>query len=287
MATVVAGAFGALLLWAGPETVDGPAAKDGVREAAGLKDDFRYTVTHQEEGWIVALPAGADLTTRQKGFLEKWSLDNPAADGYTFDRLAKEMRAAGGADIPEQTIRLAIEGRRNQPIRIDSVKPVNVRHDKPYGGTLLLVPPQESGTVVEMMFNFDEVEPQARTAVGGEGSGYEPGEPFFRRRTVTIKDAVEDVLMIRSVATRWAVSFDIRIDYRIGDQAKSAIINDDGHPFSFTPARCVDSSGSGADGSLLSEGHVSYEHIWALRDDFQGIDEAAKPDRFRLGSPYC
>ncbi|MGC4804170.1 hypothetical protein [Micromonospora sp. DT233] len=288
MATVVAAVVAGLVTWVGPEAVDSRAAKDVVREAAGFKDDFRHTVTHENGGWVIALPAGAGLTPQQRSFLEKWSLENSAADGYTLDRLAEELRAAGGADVPEQTLRLALEGRRNQPIRVSSVKPVNIRRTKPHAGTLLIVPPQDSGNTLEMMFNFDEVEPQARIAESRDG-GFEfrPGGPFFQKKTITIKDAVEDVLVIRSVVTRWAVSFDIRIDYYLGDQAKFAIIDNDGHPFSFSPTNCVERSRNAADGTSLGGGYAGYEHVWALRDDFQGIEEAATPNRYPLGSPYC
>ncbi|WP_089155483.1 hypothetical protein [Micromonospora sp. NBS 11-29] len=170
---------------------------------------------------------------------------------------------------------------------MDSIKPVNIRRAKPYNGTLLLVPPQDSGNAVEMMFDFDETEPRARVAVGGEdGAAPQPGEPFFQKKTLTIEDAVEDVLVIRSTATRWAVSFEIRIDYRLGDQAKHVVIDDGGHPFALSPPNCTDRSRRSADGSG-DDGHASYERIWELSGDFQAIKEVSGPDRFPLGAPYC
>jgi hypothetical protein len=286
---VLAAVLVAVITWAGPEAIDSPTAKDAIRDAVGSKDDIRYAVQHQDEGWVLALPSGVDLTAQQKRFLEKWSLDYRDPGGYDLNQLVRELHAVGGADIPKQTLRLALEGRRNQPIRVDSIQPINIRHNKPYSGTLLFVPPQDSGNTVEMMFNFDEVEPRARIAVDrdGGGSDYEPGELFFQKKTLTIKDAVEDTVVIRSMTTRSAVSFEIRIDYHIGNQAKYMIINDDGHPFTLTPANCVDRTRLAPDGSAVNRGHARYEQIWELRGDFQGIDKVTNPDHFDLGNPYC
>ncbi|GAB3806725.1 hypothetical protein [Micromonospora zhanjiangensis] len=287
-AAVVAGAFSAVLLWAGPEVVDGPAAKDAIREVARSTEDLRYTVAHENDGWVIALPTGVELTARQKSFLGKWSLDYTDPDGYSLDRLAAELRAAGGAEIPKQTLRLTVEGRRNQPIRVDSIKPVNVRREKPYDGTLLFVPPQESGNTVEMMFDFDEADPRARVAARRDDSGeYKPGELFFQKKTLTIKDAVQDTLVVRSVASRWAVSFEIRIDYHLGNEARHVVITDEGHPFSLSPMSCADRTRLAADGTPISQGHANYRQIWAMRGDFKGIEEVPDPNRYELGSPFC
>jgi hypothetical protein len=286
---VTAAVLVAAITWAGPEAIDSPAAKDAIRDAVGSNDDIRYHFQHQDDGWVLSLPSGVDLTAKQKGFLEKWSLDHRDPDGYGLRQLVGELRAAGGADIRKQTLRLALEGRRNQPIRVDSVQPINIRRSKPYDGTLLFIPPEDSGNTVEMIFNFDEVEPRARIAVDrdGAGSNYEPGELFFQKKTLTLKDAVEDAVVIRSLTTRWAVSFEIRIDYHIGDQAKYMIINENGHPFALSPANCTDRTKLAADGSVVAQGHARYEQIWERRGDFQGIDKVTDPSHFELGYPGC
>ncbi|WP_405093688.1 hypothetical protein OG767_13390 [Micromonospora sp. NBC_01392] len=284
---VVTGVLSTLLVWVGREVVDGPAVKDRIREVTRAKDDVRYTITHENDGWIIALPEGVALTPAQRSFLAKSSYTVPEVDGYTLDRLAGELRAVGGAEVPKQTLRLTVEGHRNQPIRVDSIKPVNIHHQRPYDGTLLLVPPQEGGNTAEMVFNFDDVDPQARIALDDDNGGYKPGEPYFLKKTLTIKDAAQDVVVIRSMTTRSAVSFEIQIDYHIGDEARHIVIDDGGHPFSVSPMRCADRSTLDADGALISQGHASYQKILARSGASGAIDDVRNPGRFELGTPFC
>jgi hypothetical protein len=286
-AAVLAGVVGGVITWVGPEVVDNAAAKDAVRDMVGGDDELRYTLQYLDPGYDLVLPDGVELTAQQETFLDNWNLDYQDPDGYTLDRLINDLRAAGGANPNELLLALTLEGRRNQPVHVDDIRPVDIRHSAPYSETFLNIPPQGPGETVKVMFNFDEVEPRARTAVDDGSGGYRPGGLFFQEQTLTIEDAKQDTIFIKSTATRWAVTFNIRIDYRIGDERNHLLINNDSRPFALTPMNCTDRSQIGADSSLVTSGHASYQRIWSLRGDFQGIERVSDSTHFEIGFPYC
>jgi hypothetical protein len=286
-AAVLAGVVGGVITWVGPEVVDNAAAKDAVRDMVGGDDELRYTLQYLDPGYDLVLPVGVELTARQETFLDNWNLDYRDPDGYDLNRLINDLRAAGGANPTELLLALTLEGRRNQPVHVDDIRPVDIRHTAPYSGTFLNIPPQGPGETVKVMFNFDEVEPRARTAVDDGSGGYRPGGLFFQEQTLTIEDGKQDTIFVKSTATRWAVTFTIRIDYRIGDERDHLLINNDGRPFALTPMNCTDRAHIGADGSPVTSGHASYKQIWRLRDDFQGIERVPDPTRFEGSLPFC
>lgn len=285
-ATVVAGVLGGFITWVGPEILDNAAAKDKVREAVRPDAEVRYTVQHLDPAYDLVVPSGIDLTDKQKTFLRKWSLDYQDPAGYSLTRLIEELRATGGANPNELMLSLTLEGRRSQPIHVDDIRPVNIHHSAPYSGTFLNIPPQGPGETVKIMFNFDEVEPRARTAIY-TGGRHEAGGLFFQDNTLTIEDAKQNTIFVKSITTRWAVTFDIRIDYRIGDKPDHLLINDHGRPFALTPMNCTDRSQLDANGATVADGHAAYERVWKLRGDFQGIEPVQEPMRYEIGPPYC
>jgi hypothetical protein len=50
---------------------------------------------------------------------------------------------------------------------------------------------------------------------------------------------------------------------------------------------CIDHTKLDADGAPVTSGHAAYQHIWQLRDDFQGIEPVQSPTPFEVGYPYC
>lgn len=290
---VTAGTVGALaglflehLTGVGSEAIDGASAKDSVRDVMRSDNDIRYSVTFLDEAYELVLPEDVELTRKQKKYLSSWSLDHQDQGGYGLDTLVGELREVGGANPQELMLRLTLEGRRNQPIRVDDVRPVNIRRRAPLRGTLLFIPPQGPGQTIKMMFDFDEVEPRARTAVD-KGGVHTPGGLFFEDKTLSLTDGEEDALLIKSVATRSAVSFDVRVDYRIGDEAKHLVIDNNGHPFALTPMNCTDRTSLAEDGAVQGPpGRASYRSVWEMRD-FQTIEPVTDPGHFTVGPPYC
>lgn len=284
--TIAAPLVVALALLLAGAIFDVPAFKDLIHSTARPADkDVRLTVRHEDPGFDLALPSGVELTARQKRLLTHWSLHSADPTG-DLGRLIAELRAEGGANPNELPLRITLEGRRNQPINVDDVRPVDIRRFKPYDGTFVSIPPQEPGETVKMMFNFDEVNPRARVAVGSEGD-VRPGGLFFEEKTLTIRNAQQDALAIKSIATRWAVTFKIRVDYRVGGATGHLTVADHGRPFALTPMNCADHTRLAESGQPISSGHASYRHIWRLDGDFRGIHPVRRPDRFELGVPYC
>ncbi|MFI6230122.1 hypothetical protein ACIBCR_22765 [Micromonospora echinospora] len=279
---IVVAVASALVLAAGPEIVDSDAKKDQVRDTFRNDPELRYTVEPMDERLQLVLPAGFVLSDKQQRMIPSHEL---FASG--------ELRAAGAATVDVLTLRVTLEGRRNQDIFVDSVAPVVVERQAPFSGTLFYAPSQGAGTVTKMMFNLDERQPRARIVENyeeGDGEtarifagltdGAKPGALFFRENTLTIKDAQEDALLIQSVATEQAVSFNIKIDYRIGGKKKALIIDDEGFPFRVSPLNCVTKGSGMGEAGAGSLGVAAYEDVWQLRDDFSGMERVADPQRF-------
>ncbi|WP_143740182.1 hypothetical protein [Micromonospora echinospora] len=296
MWTAVAGAVvTALLLALGPQLYDGDEIKDTVRDAVRDDSEIRHTVQFMDEGFDLILPAGFEMSDSRRRMLAAVTLD-----GGLEKQLTDVLGSAEPARPVVLNLRLTLEGRRNQPIFVDRISPVDIEREVPYSGTFIHIPPQISGSTVGMMFNLDERRPQARVPekvdanddeavqrLGGMTDGHKPGALFFQDNTLTLKSAEEDALFIQAVATETAVSFRIRIDYRIGDRRGELVVDDAGDPFRVTPLNCVSRSRWAPDGELLASGMASYENVWSLKGDFSGLEEISDPRRFELGSPYC
>ncbi len=262
-----------LVLTLAPEAFEVAAVKDKIRSAKpGGGADIRYTVRFQDPGYQLVTPAGVTLSAGQRRYLKEWELGDPATqsrDGYDLDKVMRELRAAGAANPDELFLRLTLEGRRNQPIFVDDVRPVDIHRTAPLKGAFLDLPPQDGGETQKMVFDFDEAVPRARKAVESESpestEEFTPGGLFFHTETLTVKDAVQDSLVIKSMATRKAVTFKIRVDYRIGDTSRHLTIDDHGRPFALTPVNCTRKGRPVENGYV--NGRVAYEDIWQMGDD--------------------
>ncbi|MFI1585041.1 hypothetical protein [Embleya sp. NPDC020630] len=263
--------------------------KQATRRSAQVEPDIRYTVQFQDNGWLLALPVGVEPTPEQQAYMRRWTLGPPYDDSYTFDRLAAELRVAGGAELGRLTLRVPLTSARGEPIEVDEIRPVDIRRTAPYAGTLVNVPPQDSGTTLKMMFDLDEIEPRARVAVEGDDLQPRPGGLFFQGKTLTLNDR-EDVLMIRSITTTHAVSFDIRIDYRIRNKPGHLLVTNNGRPFAVTPMNCLHGAKAKPTPAAATEarnpalppvpvevtrGPAAYRHAWELSDS--RLVEAADP----------
>ncbi|MEV0734268.1 HNH endonuclease signature motif containing protein [Polymorphospora sp. NPDC050346] len=285
LATAAAGALVVAALfvvgWVLPETFDRDAAKDRIREAFQSDDDLRYSIEFFDEGDSLVLPHGFRLTDPQRQVLRSFPDD---FDG--FRQLQADLRAAGAANPHTLTLRVTLEGRRNQPIRIDDVRPISLRRTDPHSGTLLDIPAQSSGQTIRMMFDFDEADPRARIAVPDGGVGNEPGDLFFKHHTLEVGDQAEEVVVIESIIGQGAATFEIGVDYRIGGQAKRLVIDNQGVPFALTALNCTQRSRHDPQRHIYSEGHARYEEIWELSTGFT-LTPVDHPDRYGVGSPYC
>lgn len=282
---------GALLLVLVPQVVDSPAAKDKVRGAVqpGGGQDVRFSVQLNDPAIQLVTPTGIALTPRQKRYLSTWKFaqDQPRQDpdGYSMDKLIDELRAAGAANPDVLYLVIKLEGRRNQPLFVDNVRPVNLKRTRPYAGTLVNIPPQSGGDTAKMIFNFDEIAPRAHEAIPSDDGTYKPGGLFFNDKTLTIKDGEQDSILVKSVTTRSAVTFKIQIDYRIGGQPKHLIIDNRGRPFALSPFNCTKRTKLLKEGGSIP-GEVLYQDIWELSRS-TGITHVTDPAHHPFDSPWC
>lgn len=281
-----------LVIGLGSEVVQVPAVRDSVRAKVKDTDDFRYTIRYEDPGYEVILPKGVNLTAKQAAYLRSWNYANVNDQTYTLRMLLEELRRAGAATpAQEMNIVVTAEGQRHQPLHVDAIYPVEIHRTAPYAGTFVLIPPQDGGSNLQMLFNFDDPSPSARVVIGGNGLPLKSGPPYFQKYKLTIKDGREDTINIATISTRYAATFKIRIDYRIGEESRHRIIDDGGRPFAVTPINCVDRAPRGKNGEALIgkngkyiESHVSYDHVWELGNN--GIAEVKNPRRWPA-STYC
>jgi hypothetical protein len=294
---ILAGVVTAGLLGAGaaaaPQVIDPAALGDHIRGLTRGDDDLRYTVSFIDGGYDLVLPPGLVLTDQQRAALRHWSLPGvPDGGEPPIVRLAAQLRAAGAADPNVLTLRITLEGRRNEKVKIDDIEAVDVKRQPRFANVLVLGEPQGPRNTIPMMFNLDEFRPVVRTAEPikatdpvkpTEKDDVRPGPPFFQRTQLTLGDGEENALVVQSITTRQAVSFRIRISYRLGADRKTLTIDNAGHPFAVTPVNCTDASKP----SHGKDGHAAYREVWQMRNAMDGADPVATPSHFSIGYPYC
>lgn len=78
-------------------------------------------------------------------WLSKWSYQNMSPNNIDMRAAHDDLLAVGAASVDTQYLTIKLEGRRNQNIFIDRIKPVDIRRSAPYSGTLINIPPQDGG----------------------------------------------------------------------------------------------------------------------------------------------
>lgn len=270
----------------GTEAVDVPAVKDQVRSMGADPEDVRLTVVSVDElGPLeVVTPAGVRLSQRHRRFLKSWSYTNMQPGGVFLSDVHRELMARGAASLDNQLVTIKLEGRRNQKIFIDDIRPVEVKRGKPYSGTLVSFPDQSGGSTEKMILDFDDALPVARVSEDRiEGSPVRPGGQFFRNRTLTLTDGAEEVIVIRSITSKWSVTFRLRIDYRIGGQRRHLIRDNGGLPFALSARNCTRLGRLGKDGPI-APGQVAYQDVW---EQTERVQQATNPAAHPALSPYC
>jgi hypothetical protein len=270
-----------LIVFITVQVIDTPAAKDRVRSVARPDgdQDVRYTVRFNDQAYQIATPAGVGLTTQQRDLLRGWDLGSPGS----LSELITDLRARGGANPDELRLLITLEGRRHQRIFVDDIRPVNIKYAAPYAGTLVNIPPQEGGETLKMMFNFDEFEPRARVFDNSKHPEGVPGNLYFNNNTLTIKEGEQDSIAIKSVVSRRAVTFDIRINYRVGGKSKELDINNRGKPFALTPMNCPKKTKLIEGGWI--QGRMAYREIWEMKAG--KAMQVAQPGNHPAESPFC
>ncbi|MFF4749441.1 hypothetical protein ACWD5R_21475 [Streptomyces sp. NPDC002514] len=172
------------------------------------------------------------------------------------------LHSIGAAGLDTLTLRVTLTGHRNQQIDIKDLQPLIVTRTAPLTGTLLCAPSQGDLSTMNMLIDMDRQFPVAHDVKFGGGPGaeggasVEMGPPFFARRTVTLRDNEQQVLLIRAVTQRHYVAFRLEASYMLGSHEKKTVIDDHGKPFQVTAL-------------LSATGKASaYRSVYRLQQDF-------------------
>jgi len=209
-------------------------------------------------------------------------------EGGASPTFMSDVRAMGGVNVDELSIRLIVNGNSPQGVRITDIHPVSQTRSAPLGGTLFYLPPQAGNATIKMMFDLDEVVPIARDiaqlpchdVTQGDtvrcvvtddpypqqpltayvGGAVSPGESFFDNESISLADHEQQVLYIRAQVTHFSATFKLEVDYTVGNDSgdvHKVIVSDQGQPFRVTGMP----SGTGS-------GTVSYQAAFNLQENF-------------------
>jgi hypothetical protein len=222
------------------------------------------TVTAQpayldDQGSTMATPNGSRLSSLVRHLLAQGNVAG-------FPAFISAVQAMGGTDVDDLSVRLIANGNSAQGVRIIDIRPVNLHRPEPLGGTLFYVPSQAGNATIKMMFDLDEPDPIARNighppcrmvtqgdtvqcvvtydpypqqplaAYAGNGPVY-PGGSFFDNETIHLANHEQQVLNIRAQVTHFSVTFDLEIDYIVGNASgdiRKLVVDDHGSPFRVT-----------------------------------------------------
>jgi hypothetical protein len=243
---------------------DVEAVKDRVRPGP----DFRHSVeivNLADQGYRIAVPGRYRPTPKEARLAER-------LDGVTAPQLDAELRSHGGVDVQKLSLRIVLEGRSNEEVRILDIRPVAVRRTAPIDGTLFNVTPQGSTPTLRMIVDLDDAVPVLRTAVIGPRDELIGTRPFFEEKTIRLRDRERDVVLIRATAERYSVAFKLEVDYVVGARRKRTVIDNRGRPFRVTGTSCT-----------TEPGVASYKRIYDLGTGPQGflrLVDVADPTRF-------
>jgi hypothetical protein len=172
--------------------------------------------------------------------------------------VVNSLKAAGGVNLRDLSIRIVLEGRRREQIRILNIAPVDVHRSSPPSGALFYAPPQGGGADLLMMTDFDQPRPAVDSILPADGPVFKPGRPYFDTNTISLTENEQQVIMYRATVTKYSVTFELQVDYLIGDQKKNLIITDSRHPFAVTGAHMN-----------TADDNLSYRHIFTIDGAFQ------------------
>jgi hypothetical protein len=226
----VAAILTATLTFIPQQLVDNQALGDAVRNG----DDLRVTVdvVNDDGDYTIATP-------------ETWSLppDNPLNQHVSSDaalQLMSTIRTHGGFDVGRLRVRLLLEGRRNQQIRVTDIVVTNSKDIATVSGTLVNLHEEGGDGSIEVLFDLNDPLPGARIPEPNpNGPGLVAGNPYFSQNTISLNDR-EQVVVVPEVrpAANHASEFELSVRYTIGGERRSMTIDNNGQPFRVTPLSC-------------------------------------------------
>jgi hypothetical protein len=197
------------------------------------------------------------------------SLDEEAQKLFTggsggLEVLPTRLRESGASYVYGIVLQMSLQTKSEKPVRITNVRPKDMRSSPPVGGTFVEYPSGSDSPTYQVKFDMNDPIPTARELT--EASG--PGDPFFKKKTLSITNR-DDVVLVMSFSTSlWSGSFEIGVDYVADGKAGQISVTDQGRPFRLSALNC-------RPGGKYAE----YREVWAAL----GQDEGADPNLYQLG----
>ncbi len=231
------------------QLVDPSEAKDTLRSGPELSVGVEITQL-DDEGLSKVVPGAFQPSAHARQIISQ-------SMGAVSPEFLSEVRSAGGINLEKLTLRLVVEGRRNQEVRILDIRPQIVERTPPVDGTLFDIPPQGGGATMKMFLDLDKAQPVVSEVIVTDENEPKAGPAFFGNTTISLKDREEQVIILRAVAIKYYAIFNLIFEYRVGDQTKTMTVTNQGQPFRVTGPHL----GSGPD-------ELSYQEAFELQGDF-------------------
>jgi hypothetical protein len=162
-------------------------------------------------------------------FPGRFALPDNAPNQLNTTAITDYLNAHGG--YPSRlNIQLVVQNTRSYPIRITDMQVVKSCHP-PLQGTLFLNPAQGSEASIEIGFNLDLANPEAKKtyALGPLITASNPD--YFAQYTVSINSGAQQVFDIRTITDQYSCTFRYRVTVLDGTHEVHQLIGDGSQPF--------------------------------------------------------
>jgi hypothetical protein len=178
------------------------------------------------------------------------------------------LDAAGAVRVRHVTLRMTLEGRRTEQIRIVDIAPEIISREQPLSGTFFYRPPQGGDPIIKMLLDLDQNPPVPRE-VSWSGNAEHIGKPYFENSTISLTEAEQQVALVRVRSLQSYVKFRLKITYQVDGETRSTVVDDAGRPFEVTgPNLATDVD------------KLSYENVFSLNGSDFTMCRAAHPEVF-------
>jgi len=181
-------------------------------------------------------------------------------DAIANPDMFKEIRAAGGVDLNEISIKIIASNTHGSLLRILDIEPVSLVRNPPLDGTMFLMPTHQGiDDSIPLVINLDDPMPLTRAI--------DEGMSFFDYYTVSLKTGEQQVFDFKAETARYDALFALNVVYLIDGQKKQQTIDNNGHPFHVVAPRIDQASAT-----------YSYQRIYEMQTDFS-MKEVPDPHR--------
>jgi hypothetical protein len=233
---------------------DGPKIDDGIHRGP---DIITSESMYYPDGANVPMPTVVPGSYRVPAELVK-EMSRPMA--ATSKNIQSQLRqAAGVVDVGALFIRVILQGNRREPVSVLGISPANLRRSVPLNGVLFDIGAQGEASDIQLGFNLDKAFPQALKV---DEPDRMTNQPFFKEDTISLPDGQRNILVIQVDTDCYSASFDLSVQYMVGNTSHTELITDHGKPFQVSAFR------------FAWDGRLSYQQDFELQGNFSVTPEA-------------